>query len=874
MKVAISGYIRWSLLRVRLWCRSVIFSKCLFICTIFIAYNLICANYAVARSWLKVPSLYEGCTPGSITNLIEFPEFLLVRTIGPSNYAFCQQECGLYFGLIVNDNGDVQSQQTNIQNNLSVNRDQVERCLQICNSDSTQTGSSSVTVRQYDASSNSLVTPYSNPMPMPVDRVASASGDSQHVYFSNTIVRQGDVVNVSTISSGTGGFSQDEVGGILGGEENAIYLCGYKTVYYYPYPYSTKSSTWNSTWSAYNTSGTYDQAQIDIPFTDNGLVTDWFVRKAHPTCSGIFAKDGDYLTIQYAGRIYSSQVSSQLDGKLFMATNSYDDSSLSSGYYGKSGVIGGCTHDPRSDCDPSKKCSNCWNNDTEYEQSCDQPQFFDTTSFNPVALTQSVPAVFLPNTDYENSLSDKCNFNSRSFYGQYVSGVLSGFSSDEVAPICIAHPFSLAANGTIPTDVVGGYNVVVSWKGCRYANGERLQYALVPMNIIGSSDSLSDSVKNYLDNSSNWYDLNITDSSPGVIEVNNPPSSAESSVDAWRLAFKIKLLSAAPGFNAGMIQRITHNPSYATDLNTQYESAIGSPANIHRYNTDGQYILSILKFPGSESGSSCSDFAKVILTTCSMMNGRDACYPGGSDSKVYNGLQEKGVTQIIYERIIKVGDFISAIRVLLILYIVWTGLSFMIGLAQITQHEGIIRCVKIGIVTIICSETSWQFFNTYLLSLFVSGMEDLIYVFSTDPTLQNTDCIKWMPVLSKFIDVCKQAWSQVVWIRIYALVLNGLIGFGLAIALIVGVIVFSLCILRALLIYLISVIVVGVLIVLAPLFLSFILFDFTKSMFDAWIKQLIVAVLQPVAVLASINLFSQMILILMQASLSFTVCYS
>ncbi|MCE2992740.1 MAG: type IV secretion system protein, partial [Candidatus Jidaibacter sp.] len=110
---------------------------------------------------------------------------------------------------------------------------------------------------------------------------------------------------------------------------------------------------------------------------------------------------------------------------------------------------------------------------------------------------------------------------------------------------------------------------------------------------------------------------------------------------------------------------------------------------------------------------------------------------GGYEINVVSGvISEKGFIETVIESFTKIMmnvaqkmyiaitsdfGFITAVKALLVLYVSMTGLLFMMGMLNINQGELLVRIFKIALITILISDTSWDFFNKYLFSLFTEG---------------------------------------------------------------------------------------------------------------------------------------------------------
>ena len=222
-----------------------------------------------------------------------------------------------------------------------------------------------------------------------------------------------------------------------------------------------------------------------------------------------------------------------------------------------------------------------------------------------------------------------------------------------------------------------------------------------------------------------------------------------------------------------------------------------------------------------------------------------------------------GAVGRIYRTLID-GPFVTVIQSVLILYISVYSLLYIIGMLRSSQMELIVILIKIGIIFILISPNSWQFFNENLFKLFKEGSIDLINIMSSDSDSDSK---------FKFIDKSLVRFAESgTWVQIFSLILTGPIGFICTFAIIWGVWMLFVAILRAIIIFLISIIIVALLLSLAPLFISFILFKRTKPTFDNWVKVLANIAIQPVMIFATIAMFNEIIMGVTYALLNYDVC--
>ncbi len=244
-----------------------------------------------------------------------------------------------------------------------------------------------------------------------------------------------------------------------------------------------------------------------------------------------------------------------------------------------------------------------------------------------------------------------------------------------------------------------------------------------------------------------------------------------------------------------------------------------------------------------------------------------------------------------YNTIVKENDYIHYIRVLLVLYIIFTAISFLIGLLQITNYEFVIRILKIGLLTqLIASQTSWSFFSEYLFGFFQNGVNELTaIVFGAggvvvDPDIvatanngnaaaQGNSCIPNVAGMKVFDDFINRVSSYESVRKIFSLLTWKAYGFIFVLAILLVIFVILISIIKAILVFMVSYLAISILIVLAPIFIPFILFDITRSFFENWLKQMVSYFIQPLVIL----LFTFFVITLfnneMEHLLGYRVCW-
>ena len=189
------------------------------------------------------------------------------------------------------------------------------------------------------------------------------------------------------------------------------------------------------------------------------------------------------------------------------------------------------------------------------------------------------------------------------------------------------------------------------------------------------------------------------------------------------------------------------------------------------------------------------------------------------------------------------GAFISAIRALLVLYVVIQALAFMLGMVKTHQAELVTRLFKVGIISVLISDSAWEFFNGYLFVFFTDGAESIAQMITKSTMLDENGNSKYLlpdeyKSIAVFDIIINMFFSQAFIAKMFALFTGG-ITTPFAPFIIYGTVIILKAIFVSVKLYLLATIFTSLLIVVAPIMFPFMLFKATNDIFQAWLKQLI-----------------------------------
>ena len=248
---------------------------------------------------------------------------------------------------------------------------------------------------------------------------------------------------------------------------------------------------------------------------------------------------------------------------------------------------------------------------------------------------------------------------------------------------------------------------------------------------------------------------------------------------------------------------------------------------------------------------------------------------GVSQDVRYGGVRPKleEARELVYRAMINTG-FSRIITLLLTLYVAIYGILFMYGFIQQRQIDFIIRLVKVAIVLQLIQAGSWDFFNSYLFELFSEGTQYAIHVFSNAHLGSIPPYTPDTGINFGFLDTTiGMFFTQTTWIKIAALLFAGPFGWVFVLLILIGMYLYTVAVIGAIIAYLIALVAISLLIAVAPIFLSFMLFEKTNEMFKKWINSLLGFALQPVLIFTVLVIFNFFMYAILLRLFNFSACW-
>lgn len=243
-----------------------------------------------------------------------------------------------------------------------------------------------------------------------------------------------------------------------------------------------------------------------------------------------------------------------------------------------------------------------------------------------------------------------------------------------------------------------------------------------------------------------------------------------------------------------------------------------------------------------------------------------------------DGKESIGIIGIIYNALINESTLFNIGRAVASLYIAVLAIQFMLGMLRDPHSELIKNLIKVAFVLVATSPQSFDFFYEQIFVQLAGATTGLVYTFMSS-SLQNYSSELAMGNVydpgSMFIFL-SSGWqillSSALWIKIMALIFTGYVGFVVGIVVLISVVIYAINIVKVAFILMLSYVGLGLLIVLAPIFLCFMLFRSTQQMFNVWWQQLLGFMITPPLTFLAVMIFNFLTIAAISSTLNFTAC--
>lgn len=217
-------------------------------------------------------------------------------------------------------------------------------------------------------------------------------------------------------------------------------------------------------------------------------------------------------------------------------------------------------------------------------------------------------------------------------------------------------------------------------------------------------------------------------------------------------------------------------------------------------------------------------------------------------------------------------QFQNILSIMVVLYVAFTAIAFVMGVVNINQHELLMRVIKIGIIYTLLSPGSWQFFS-YLINIFERGAED-IAVLLAGSFMETEDAAVVNNIYSLLDEIVYVFFQPEIHQKISAIFFSPiLVGIVLFFFTYYAMFLMLYAVAKSIIIYLVIKLIFAILFMVAPIFITFSLFDKTKQVFEQWLNMVISYSMQLIFLFLCVAFFSYLILNIFYDLFYYGVCW-
>lgn len=265
--------------------------------------------------------------------------------------------------------------------------------------------------------------------------------------------------------------------------------------------------------------------------------------------------------------------------------------------------------------------------------------------------------------------------------------------------------------------------------------------------------------------------------------------------------------------------------------------------------------------------------------TCTKDFPKDDSGSDGIVTQVIDYIKEviESATRELYNGIITNSSFVAAINAAFVLFVTLFGVMFMFGIVPLTLGQAMTRMFKMGIILAMIN-AGFGFFNQYAVQFFNDGTDELIDavigIATGEPGGVAVGASGHPQPFKKMEGMVMKVLSPEMMVTTLSSFTTGPVGPAMGGMLGLGIMAFIQMIIKALRVYCFSLIVKALLFGMAPIFISFFLFERTKHIFTGWLNQLVNFSLQPLLMFTFLSFYIVLIQSSAENILGVDVCWT
>ena len=240
---------------------------------------------------------------------------------------------------------------------------------------------------------------------------------------------------------------------------------------------------------------------------------------------------------------------------------------------------------------------------------------------------------------------------------------------------------------------------------------------------------------------------------------------------------------------------------------------------------------------------------------------------------------KRGTVYNMYAGIVRSPEYRTIYYLGLVLYIVVLGLTYLLGMTEMTVQKSLPIFIKIGFISFFTNPTlsgatgmpiGWTVYYGAIVAPAIYAMEAFAMYFASN--LFNVDINQ---VENGFVPVAIMLsflGNGTFWSKMTTLLFSGApMGFATFIIIFIAIGIYTISAVLSIFTYMVIISTLGILFAIGPVFFIFLLFEKTKPYFEKWWKQILALMFQQYSLFIAISVFGFIIIECMKSMLAFPV---
>ena len=227
------------------------------------------------------------------------------------------------------------------------------------------------------------------------------------------------------------------------------------------------------------------------------------------------------------------------------------------------------------------------------------------------------------------------------------------------------------------------------------------------------------------------------------------------------------------------------------------------------------------------------------------------------------------VMERLWTGLVQNSGFIGLVRIAIELAVTIYALTYMMGMISVPKNDFIINVVRLGIVIQLLSPGSFDFFYNHFFKAFLDGIADIVG-FIINPFTDYDPNSPWYSL----DQLLHKLWSKETHAKLFSTLFSNAVGFMYIVVFYIALVLFLVAVVKAVLRYIAAMIVLAILVIMGPIFITLMLYGKTRTLFDEWVNQFLAVAIELLLLFAAVGMFAYFIVFFMEQTLGYRVCFN